>query len=285
MTSCAQTMRSTVTRWGRVGLFIAVIGLMLAGCGNDTGDAGLTQQGQTSLAGIPATFAPYGTLSEAEDAVREAVEAGCRRFFNDCKYLCDSPFVTCPATMSDCITDNIRNYTEDYDFPYASAELGRVCAAQVRVASCDDIPPDSLECDDVVVEGCPEDPDGVANYSWASPRPVTLGQPVSLELCDGVHEWHSFSASSGQVLELDGTQDGTDYRITLFKLTDNAAGQAFLIELGEWDEGDMPVLWELTSDGPHLLEVRGIFEPRVRMELTVDLSGGVTEVPPAPEER
>ncbi len=138
----------------------------------------------------------------ATRAARSVAQVVCQRLHGDCKETCSDPWVFCGATISACMDEYVKNWTEDIEDPVADAALASMCAQQIRGRSCQDLDPDSAACDNAVIQGCPNDQDGNQTpYSW--PSAVELGalpQRISPYLCGGVSEWYAVDLQAGETI-------------------------------------------------------------------------------------
>lgn len=160
----------------------------------------------------------------AEDAASQATTQACARLYGDCQQLCDSAFVSCGSSQQDCVTQTARSYTEDIDHPYSSAFLAHICAQQVATRSCQGLDPNSVACDNAVVEGCDPDNDSYgANYGFAAAYPLgALPTSVSPYLCTDVPEWFSVPLQEGErlMVTLPQSAEGSSTRVEFYPWVD-----------------------------------------------------------------
>ncbi len=172
-----------------------------------TGGGGTVVAGGSFELGDPVPGAWQSDAATVEQVAEDLIEVGCSRFHSDCNYLCDSIWYECGPNKAKCVEDNVLSRGEDWDHPWVNAELASVCAADIQAAACTEVPPDTPACEHVVVDGCPEDSDGLGPiWTFLNPHRIdALPATPTLYLCDDVEEWLELELQAGQTLRVQAT--------------------------------------------------------------------------------
>lgn len=186
-------------------LLIALVStLTFAGCVGSGSGGGDGRDGDGGVGPGPTPANGY-TADDAivERTVRRAVDVGCGRLFGECSHVCDQPFAACGPDATRCAEDFVRATLDDFDDPVADPSLLGRCIDEVRAAACVDLPPSTVACDQLVVEGCPGDADALgAPYSFLRAVDGALPGEVEMYLCDGATEWLALELARGDAVEV-----------------------------------------------------------------------------------
>jgi hypothetical protein len=195
-----------------------------------------------------------GDLSpDVDAAVRSIVRRGCARVHGECSAICDNPFVECFASVDACADAWAADYVEDFDFPLLDPVLAANCAAQVDVASCNDVSPDTLECEYALVESCPGDGDDLGSpYSPFRAAAIASNGTVTVHLCEDVEEYYAVYLEEGDSLSV--TSDRS-LGLELYRLIASSRGEAVL-EMISYVNPDGDATPAIASSGVYLLEAR-----------------------------
>ena len=222
-----------------------VVAALTAGCASEVGPAG------------PMGTSGWTPTDDVEAVVAQAARRGCARLEADCSHLCESVFASCHPSTDACVREETREHLEHYVWPAADPERAAQCAAQIEVAPCSDLTPDTLECEYAVFETCPEDDDGFgANQSPFHPAPLALGETHVMRLCESVPEFFAVELAAGQRLVVTAhTEDDERVSLDLWRLVATRAGGATLEEVSGHFGADGDETAPMPDDGIYLLEV------------------------------
>jgi|GEM_PF-1919166 len=210
-----------------------------------------------------------------DEAAGWVAAAVCSRLHGNCADNCDNPFVYCGDSEADCRAQYALSFVDD-DHTHVNLAQAAVCAEQVLEQSCLDLDPDSVACDLALIEGCPDDADGVFNYLPELAETLTLPATLSLDLCDDVGEFYLVQVPSGHGI-LPSLSANSTGEITVLVSTfdveddgriDDSQHDFFWVDPGETI--DLDRVAPVHSDREMLVRVEAT-NSRTQVELTLDI--------------
>ncbi len=229
-------------------------------------------------AGSPNVFSDEA--STVEVTIEDVIAKGCSRFYADCAYLCDNIWYSCAPSQGQCVTEEYASRVDEFDHPVVNAALAATCGDQILDAACTDIPPDTLECDYAVVEGCAVDADPYGNnYSFLGAWEVTTRTTsIPIDLCDDVEEWFAFDLAVGEVLRVtthDPEPSAGNLRFRLYQDLSILGAEPDKLgsETSSWD-GSVEELGPVDTAGRYYLSVEISGRALMSATLTVEVVTG-----------
>ncbi len=270
-------------RWFALGAVLLGGCIQGGGGGGGARDAGAGDGGALSADGSlggPGPAAGYtADTATVERVLRELVDLGCGRFYSDCADLCDQPFYVCGDTRQECVEEFVRAALDDYEHPVLDPSLQARCAQDVRDAACVDVPPDTVACENVLVEGCPGDSDELGT-PWSFLRAASLPEIPStlrLHLCDGVPEWVAFQVEAGQTVTIQGLGEGPGIGNLWAHLAADQGADTEPFELqsrGVYFDGAADAFGRIDTAGRHFVSFELGGQPTADLEVRIGLATG-----------
>lgn len=208
--------------------------------------------------------------------IRPAVAAACARLHAECAYVCANPFARCGDSAAQCTADSVASYVDALDYPVVDASLVARCKLDIGRAACTDIPPDTVACDEALVEGCPADHDSLGTpYSHlAAPTLGAVPSELVLHLCDGVAEWFAVPLARGQALTLRAREAEPSFGQLWTELALVGPGDdtptLLASESMAWQGEDPTPFDPVDADGTYLVRLDFGGAPTLDLTLTVD---------------
>ena len=266
-------------------LCIAFTGCISSGGGGGGGSGGQDGGVKTHDGAVDERTPPAaGYIDDSatvERILRELVDLGCGRFHGDCNYLCDQPLYVCGPTRAKCTDDFVRSALDDFTHPFVDPGLVARYAQDVRDAACVDVPPDTVACEQVVVEGCAGDEDALGTpYSWLSATEVAPGE-IRIFLCDDVEEWLAIDLEADQSVTVTGAGDGPNIghvSVELYVAPASSDEEPFslLSRSVSWEEGQPAVLGPVDGAGRYFVRFELSGQPDTDVRFTLEV--GAPEV-------
>lgn len=196
-------------------LLIPAVCLVLAGCG------------PAGVIGVDGGFIPGSTsdareyvpgLDTARATAQRAAQVACGRLYGDCKSQCSSIFATCGTTLQECVDNYVERELAATPIPWSSAQLGNLCAEQLRTEACS-VLGGSVECEATVERGCPND-SGPGGYSWLVATDVgVLPKTLTMKHCGApVAKWLKVELPAGVKLRVKSNFQESGHTVQIGRL-------------------------------------------------------------------